>query len=592
MSVDRDLGGYRVGWRSTVIAMAIAGTLSWASPFVSRTRAQAAPAVDRPPATVGGPESARTPGALDHVAEAAPAEQAARLVFHNRTITVLRARLLSNLPARRAAGAATRLHDLVEQGVIGPVARRVGMGFVSLTVAGQDVFTIFPADVDELAGETLDGKSHAAMEQLRRALAEADEARSPERLLRGALFAGGATAVALLLVAALARVHRRLSAWLVGKAQEQLRKQLQRVPAGDLWLRSEVRGLRVVRRTIAVGLGVSVLLVAYWWLAFVLRQFPYTRPWSEALRGFLVDTVSTLGRGIIAAIPGLVTVALIVFITRALARGVQALFREVEAGRVTIPWLHAETAPPTRRLVVALLWIFAVVVAYPYLPGSQSEAFKGVSVLLGLMISLGSSGFVNQVMSSFMITYPRSLRVGDFVRIGDIEGTVAHLGVLSTKVRTPRNEEVTIPNAVVASTVTTNFSRHAEEGVFARTSVTIGYDTPWRQVAALLVLAAERIPGVRPTPVPYVLQTALEDFYVEYTLAVAPDPARPRFRVMSDLHAQILDVFNEHGVQIMSPHYEADTAHPKVVPRETWHSLPAKSAGGGAGLDQVVRLPE
>jgi len=464
MSVDRDLGGYRVGWRSTVIAMAIAGTLSWASPFVSRTRAQAAPAVDRPPATVGGPESARTPGALDHVAEAAPAEQAARLVFHNRTITVLRARLLSNLPARRAAGAATRLHDLVEQGVIGPVARRVGMGFVSLTVAGQDVFTIFPADVDELAGETLDGKSHAAMEQLRRALAEADEARSPERLLRGALFAGGATAVALLLVAALARVHRRLSAWLVGKAQEQLRKQLQRVPPGDLWLRSEVRGLRVVRRTIAVGLGVSVLLVAYWWLSFVLRQFPYTRPWSEALRGFLVDTVSTLGR--------------------------------------------------------------------------------------------------------------------------------AHLGVLSTKVRTPRNEEVTIPNAVVASTVTTNFSRHAEEGVFARTSVTIGYDTPWRQVAALLVLAAERIPGVRPTPVPYVLQTALEDFYVEYTLAVAPDPARPRFRVMSDLHAQILDVFNEHGVQIMSPHYEADTAHPKVVPRETWHSLPAKSAGGGAGLDQVVRLPE
>ena len=165
--------------------------------------------------------------------------------------------------------------------------------------------------------------------------------------------------------------------------------------------------------------------------------------------------------------------------------------------------------------------MFAVVVAYPYLPGSQTDAFKGVSVFLGLMVTFGSSGLVNQIVSGFMITYSRALRLGDFVRIGDVEGTVTHLGVLSTKVRTLWNEEVTIPNAVVVAQTTTDYSRLGDtEGVFTPTSVTIGYDTPWRQVQALLLLAAERTPGLRREPKPMVLQASLEDFYVKYTLFV------------------------------------------------------------------------
>src|SRR5262249_53306794 len=153
------------------------------------------------------------------------------------------------------------------------------------------------------------------------------------------------------------------------------------------------------------------------------------------------------------------------------------------------------------------LWLLAVVVAYPYMPGSRSEAFKGLTVFIGLVVSLGSSGLVSQAMSSFMITYSRALRIGDYVQIGAVEGTVVHSGLLATKVLTRRNEEVTLPNAVVASSTITNFSRHAtEEGVFATTSVTIGYDTPWRQVEAMLLLAAARTPGLRREPAPRVLQ--------------------------------------------------------------------------------------
>ncbi len=188
-------------------------------------------------------------------------------------------------------------------------------------------------------------------------------------------------------------------------------------------------------------------------------------------------------------------------LTRFLVRLVGVWFNAVEGGRVQVRWLYPETAQPTRRLLTTLLWLFAVVVAYPYLPGSQTDAFKGVSVFIGLMVTFGSSGLVNQIMSGFMVTYSRAVRVGDFVRIGDVDGTVIHLGILSTKLRTLKNEEVTIPNAVVVSQTTTDYTRMGEtEGVFTPTSVTIGYDAPWRQVHALMLLAAERTPGIPQRP--------------------------------------------------------------------------------------------
>ncbi len=192
------------------------------------------------------------------------------------------------------------------------------------------------------------------------------------------------------------------------------------------------------------------------------------------------------------------------------------------------------------------------------------------------MVSLGSSGIINQVMSGLTITYSRALRKGDFVRIGDVEGTVTHLGLLSTKVKTPRREEMTIPNAFVSSNITTNYSRlHESEGVFVPTAVTIGYDVPWRQVHALLLLAAERTSGIRRQPPPAVRQSGLRDFYVEYTLLVSLDDPAMRPPVLDSLHANIQDAFNEFGVQIMSPNYEADPEGRKVVPREKWFEAPA-----------------
>ena len=222
----------------------------------------------------------------------------------------------------------------------------------------------------------------------------------------------------------------------------------------------------------------------------------------------------------------------------------------------------------TRRLGVALVWIFALVLAYPYLPGADSDAFKGVSVLLGLMVSLGSAGLVNQVMSGFVVLYSRSVRTGEVVRIGDAEGQVVDLGLLCTKVLKPSGEEVSIPNAVVMSQSTTNYSRRAGEGrAVATTTVTIGYDVPWRQVRALLLLAAERTEGIVRDPAPRVGIRSLSDFYLEYVLVLQVEDGKRRAVVGTALHGAIADAFNEFGVQIMSPHFENQPEGPVLVPK-------------------------
>jgi small-conductance mechanosensitive channel len=275
-------------------------------------------------------------------------------------------------------------------------------------------------------------------------------------------------------------------------------------------------------------------------------------------------------------VPGLFVVAIVLVVTRIVVRLISAWLRAIEEGRAEAAWIHPETAQPTRRLATAVLWAFAAVVAYPYLPGSGSEAFKGVSVFLGLVVTFGSSGLVNQFMSGFVIMYSRSVRVGDFVRIGDVEGTVEKLGVLSTKIKTPWNEDVTIPNAVVVGQTTIDYSRtgDASTGLYTPTSVTIGYDAPWRQVHALLLQAATGTPGLRADPAPMVLQAGLEDFYVRYTLLVSLDRQSSRPFTLASLHAHIQDAFNEAGVQIMSPNYVFDPKAPKVVPKERWFSTP------------------
>jgi len=518
------------------------------------------------------------PAAVVETASAEPSGQIAILTFANRPIVTLRARLVGRDPDDRVASAERVLDELVADGYNGPIESRAFPGGRIVSVASRGIFAVTALDVDNLAGETVEDVTAEAVTRLQQALAEASEARTPRRLLIAFGLAILGLAAGFLMLWGLLRLHRKFAGRLVEVAEKQLTK----TGITDL---SSLRASRVLEfeRGLLTSLAVVAgIVVVYSTLTFVLRRFPYTRPWGESMRGFLFTTFENLALGVVHAIPGLFTVALIVLMMRFLLRLLGVWFTAVEQGRTHVQWLHPETAQTTRRLVTVLMWLFTIVVAYPYLPGSQTDAFKGVSVFLGLMLTFGSSGLVNQVMSGFMVTYSRALRVGDWVRIGDVEGTVIHLGILSTKIKTYRGEETTIPNAVVVSTTTIDYSRFAEtHETFTPTTVTIGYDAPWRQVHALLLQAAERTPGILKQPKSYVLQEALQDFYVKYTLFVCLERQDRRAFMLDALHAHIQDLFNEYGVQIMSPNYLADPAAPKVVAKKDWFAAPAADERAG-----------
>ena len=520
---------------------------------------------------------------LSQLVSTATPGQPATLIYNNRPITVFRSTLLSRSPAERAQAARDLLERIVSDGIPGPVSSRPLQGLSIVSVGTRDVFIIVPLDLDTLAGETLEARTAEAARRLQQALDEAIELRTPGRIARAVALSLLVTALMVALFWATVRLHRQLVVRVATTAERKLKQ----LSAGEVLVRAS-RAPEVVRKAVTAVLVVLWLFVGYNWLTFVLRRFPYTRPWGESLRTFLTDQLAHLGAKIVNGIPDLFTVFLILLFTRFVVRLCQVLFQAVEEGRLSMPYVYAETAQPTRRLVTTVIWLLGGVLAYPYLPGSESDAFKGVSVFVGLVLSLGSSGIVNQMMSGLCITYSRAVRPGDFVKMGDVEGTVLQVGVLSIKVKTARREEVTIPNAVVMSQVTTNYSRFADsEGVFVPTSLTIGYDTPWRQVHALLLLAAERTPGVRSDPKPVVRQSALQDFYVQYTLLVCLDAPQQRFLILDALHANIQDAFNEYGVQIMSPNYEADPEGRKVVPVDQWYAAPASR--GEAVAEQIRR---
>jgi small-conductance mechanosensitive channel len=502
---------------------------------------------------------------------AEPALSEAPLIVWNRPLAVFRAPVGFASVTERAERAAERIAKLpaeaLELTVVAQPAKVGELSGVMLYAGPHFLFAIADQDLDAANGETMPVVSQQAVDRVRELFSARREATHDEVIVTGLALALASTLGLLVSLVILIRIHRTCA--------HRLHPSLfQRLPL--------VLGLDL--RDFAYGVSHGILRLPffasgatalYFWLVLVFSGFPYTRPWAHTLGTWLWNVAATLTQGMVNALPGLFIVLVIILLTRFAARSLTAFFTGVEEGRLHVGWMQPETARATRRIAVVLLWLFALTVSYPYMPGSSSEAFKGVSVFAGLVLTLGSSGMVNQVMSGLMVVYARSMRPGDIVQIGDTVGTVVDLGLLSTRVRTARLEEVAIPNAVLVGSTVTNFSRHDGEGMVLCANVTIGYDTPWRQVHALLTLAASRTPGVRTTPEPFVVQKALDDWYVAYELRARLERAEDRFPVQSELHARIQDVFNEHGVQIMSPHFIAQPTQAVVVPKTGWAPPPA-----------------
>jgi len=511
----------------------------------------------------------------------ATAGEEAHVTVFNRQVATFRSAMFGVSAQERARRTRRNIIELLERDGPGVVTIRTE-GELSLVMLDDIAAVSFgPGDIDNISGETREKLLAKSVNTMRTIVREKQESRNSSALLWATSYALMATALSALLWFGINRLYRLVAA----RALQRMNIAMRTLDPSSPALLLGERALHFTRAILGLLYWGMTVLLAYEWLSFVLSRFPFTRAWGEQLQAYLLDSVLLILTGMAATIPNLFIAGLVFLIARTVIRMLRPLCDRVTAGNLKLGLIDRDTAVVSRRLVSALIWLFAIAMAFPYLPGSQTEAFRGMSVLVGLMVSLGASSLVGQAGSGLILMYTRSIRIGEYVRIGDHEGTISEIGLFTTRIRTGLGEEITLPNSVIIGTATKNYSRTVQgSGYVLDTAVTIGYDTPWRQVEALLCEAARRTEGVLTEPKPRVFQTALSDFYPEYRLVcqAIPTQPRPRAEVLSALHANIQDVFNEYGVQIMSPHYLGDPTQEKLVKKENWFAAPAKSVAGGS----------
>jgi len=398
------------------------------------------------------------------------------------------------------------------------------------------------------------------------------EDRSTQKLVRHSLYALGMTVVFWLIFWVALRLFRRLDAWAarhVHKSVQDLASKAHHlIGVNQIWT-------MIVGFLSAVRI-ISLLILVYFYLETVLGLFPWTKPVAHILFELVLNPLESLWFGFVDSLPDLVFLFVLVLVLRYVLKLTRMFFTQVARGRIKLRDFDPDWALPTHKIVRFLIIAFSLVIAYPYIPGSDSLAFKGVSVFIGVIFSLGSSSFISNVLAGLAMTYRGAFKVGDRVKIGDVTGRVEEIKLMITRIQTVKNESVVIPNSNILNTDVINYSIMAREsGLVLHTTVGIGYDVPWRQVEAMLLLAAERTRGLQKEPAPFVLQTEMGDFAVNYQINAYCTEVNAMLSIKSALHRNIQDVFNEHDVQIMSPAYVSDPDTPKTVPPKDWYAAPA-----------------
>jgi len=316
--------------------------------------------------------------------------------------------------------------------------------------------------------------------------------------------------------------------------------------------------LKIIFVIIKILRGALIVLSFFIMLPIVFSIFPFTRGWAGYLFGLLWAPIKGMGISIWNYLPDLFSIVIIYFVMKYVIRFVKYIFSEIEAGKLNISGFHSDWAMPTYHIVRFLLIAFGAIIIFPHLPNAESDTFKGVSVFLGVLISLGSSSAIANLIAGLIITYMRPFKIGDRIKVGDITGAVVEKTVLVTRLRTVKNEEITIPNSAILSGNTINYSTYSKtEGLIIHTNVTMGYECPWQDVQEALLEAADRTNLILKTPRPFVLQVSLDDFYVSYQLNVYINEVNKQAIIYSDLHQNIQDVFNERGFEGVSPYYQA-----------------------------------
>jgi small-conductance mechanosensitive channel len=385
-------------------------------------------------------------------------------------------------------------------------------------------------------------------------ISNAKETFRPQKILIRIAYGLLGLLVLVVVIWLVGRAFRKLLFYIAAK-RDRLLKDLTYKDYTFLTAEQEMRGIVTLLRVTQWILNIIIIYVA---LSVIFSIFPLTRSWANLLLDYVRKPIISILIALKDFLPNLFMILIIVVLMRYFIKFVKYIFREIDAEKLKIPDFHADWAMPTYGIVRVLLYAFMLVLIFPYLPGSDSNVFRGVSVFIGLLISFGSSSAISNMVAGLVITYMRPFRIGDRIKIGETSGTVIEKTLLVTRLQTIKNEEITIPNATVLNSNTVNFSAMAHrEGLLIHTTVTIGYDVPWRTMHQALIAAAKKTSNIKDIPEPFVLQTSLEDFYVAYQINAYTGDAKKMVLTLSDLHQNIQDECNARGIEIMSPHYRA-----------------------------------
>jgi small-conductance mechanosensitive channel len=503
--------------------------------------------------------------------------------FDGQVLFEIRAGAGDLTPAARARAIEARLRAIAAQDApLGP-ARIEDGEFSDVFVGDRFVVSLADADVGAAGAGRL-ARAQQVARGVRAALDAYRRDRSPAALLRSGIETAVATAILVLFLVAIRLLRRTLGRRLAGAAESLLaRLRIQNQPL----VGPEARARAVAWTGHALRIALAVVAV-FVWLQVVLHRFPRTRDPADRSLHFVLGAVAGTLQGIFGFLPNLVYIAIFTAIGFGASRATEVVFAAVQRGAIRLPGFYPEWAIPTSRIVRFLVFAMVAVAVLPYLPGAGSSAFQAIGIFLGAVISLGSGSSVSNAIAGLVLTYMRPFAVGDFVKVGDATGTVTEHGALAVRILTIRNESVTLPASIVLASQIVNYSEKARTaGVALRTSVTIGYDVPWRRVHELLLEAAGRTTGVQAQPAPWVIQTALSDFYVCYELDVYVGRPEVSHLILSELNQNVQDAFFRAGVEILSPHYAQLRDGNKAAIPDEW--LPAGERTRAFKVSAVVR---
>ncbi len=458
-------------------------------------------------------------------------------------------------PVERAESAEQKIKTIAGDPFFRGDSVRIFKGEVTYDVMyGESVITSIDSNDAKAEGTSRDLVAKSRRTKIIYAIQHYRTVTSFGEIMKNVAISGG---ILILLIIIISLINR-LFTFLNGKAVVWQEKLMKNKRMKDYEFFNRHRQLAILLAMLKVFKWILILCLLIITLVTIFYLLPWTKSFSVAILGFVIDPLKNIMLSFWNYIPNLITILVILVVARLIIRLFKFFKVEIEKETLKIPGFYADWALPTFNILRVLIIIFTIVATWPFLPGSGSQVFQGVSVFFGLVFSLTSASALSNFMAGLTITYTRSFKLGDRVKIGDVTGDIIEKSMLVTKIKTIKNEEITVPNTKIMNTEVINYSTCAPmEGLIIHTTVTIGYDTPWRQIHQLLIDAAIRTDLILKNPAPFVLQTALNDFYISYQVNAYTRSPNQMAVIFSNLHQNIQDSFNNAGVEIMSPHFNA-----------------------------------